>query len=273
MTEARTSVKIALALIDTGERLRQVDPDRSLLIAASMKADGLRTPIEVRPAKKAGRYLLVVGGHRLDAATLLGWEEIAAYVLDLSADQARLREIDENLYRAELSELDRSVFLAERKRLHEKLHPATKHGGARPAEQVAIFGDLAPRFSADACEKLGVSERTLQRMIARAVIDPAVRKRISGTRLADKGSELDALVRLSPDEQAKAVDLILSGGDGAPRSVQAATDRLRGVRPTPAPSPDDAAWARLLKAWEDAPPRVQQRFLSHIGAVSQRDAA
>lgn len=268
---------IPLDQIDASQRLRAIDPDHAALIAANMASKGLQTPIEVRPAKKADRYILVVGGHRLAAAKLLGWEAIEAYVLDVTADQARLREIDENLYRHELSELDRAVFLAERKALYEKLHPETKHGGDRRSDQVAILGDLAPRFTEDACDKLGVSERTLQRMIARAAIAPAVRARISGTRLARTGAELDALVRLPPDEQAKAVDLLLSGKEDAPTSVAAATRLLRGERKA-VPDASDAKYAALLAGWRRADKSARDRFLDFLeqeGALApaEREAA
>lgn len=258
--------KLQISLIDAVDRLRVVDPDRAMLIAAGMAEEGQKTPIEVRPnPKKPGRFILVVGGHRLEGALRLGWEEIDAEIVDLSADAARLREINENLYRADLTVLDRAVFLAEKKRLYEKLHPATKHGGDRRSDQAAIFGDLAPRFTEEAQERLGLSERQLQRVVARAKIDPAVRKLIAATPLADNGSELDALLKLSPEEQRRSVDLLLSDREDRPRTVAAAAAAIRGVRPT-VPAPDETALKALLAAWERAPKRVRDRFIDQLVA-------
>lgn len=260
---------VRIDLIDAKDRLRPVDPDRALLVAAGMAEEGQKTPIEIRPnAKKPGRYLLIAGGHRLEAAIQLGWEEIAAEIIDIDADQARLREINENLYRIELSDLDRAVFLAEKKRLYEKLNPNAKHGGDRTTEQVAIFGDLAPRFTSEVCERLGYSERTLQRVIARAKIAPEVRARIAGTFIAHTGSELDALVKLSPLDQRRAVDLVLSEREDRPRNVAAAAAALRGERPTP-PSADEAAFKALLAAWDRAPKKVRDRFVDQLVAKGQ----
>ncbi|MDI4666733.1 ParB N-terminal domain-containing protein [Xanthobacter autotrophicus] len=263
--------KVSINLIDVIDRLRAVDPDRAMFIAAGFAEEGQKTPIEVRPNKKAaGRFILVTGGHRLDAAKLLEWEEVDAEILDLSADEARLREINENLYRAELTALDRAVFLAEKKRLYEKLNPAAKHGGDRKSDQVALLGHLIPRFTEEACERLGLSERQLRKYIARAKIVPAVRARITGTPLADNGAELDALLKLSGDEQWRALDLLLSEREDRPRNVAAATAVIRGVRET-APSPDDAAFKALLTAWDRAPKKVRDRFLDHL--VAQGDLA
>ena len=165
------SQTIKLADIIVEHRLRAVDEDRAMFIAANMKTEGLNVPLEVRQhPKKTGKYLLVTGGHRHRAASILEWEEIEVIVLSLSPDQARLREVDENLYRSELTELDRAVFLAEKKRLYEKLNPSTKHGGDRRSDQAAIFGDLVPRFSEEVCEKLDLSERSLQRVLKRATL-------------------------------------------------------------------------------------------------------
>ncbi|MFG1463317.1 ParB N-terminal domain-containing protein [Xanthobacter sp. DSM 24535] len=270
--------KIAIDLIDADDRLRRVDPDKALLLAASMKVDGQRYPIEVRPVGKKGRYALISGGHRLGGAKLLEWTEIDAEILDITADQARMREIDENLYRAELSDLDRAVFLSEKKRLYEKLNPQAKHGGDRRSEQVAIFGDLLPRFTEEACERLGCSERTLQRIIARAAIVPDVRDRIAGTSIANTGSELDALARLSPEEQRSAVQWALS--DGVPAmGIAAAVKQMRGDGAAGAPVDEtDAQYAALLKGWRRADRRARDRFLSYLkseGETSgeQRDAA
>ena len=82
-------------------------------------------------ASKSG-LRLVAGWHRLEATRQLKHDTIRAVVLEgLDADAALLTEIDENLVRADLSPAERAIHLAERKRLYEKLHPQTKHGGDR----------------------------------------------------------------------------------------------------------------------------------------------
>ena len=264
--------KIKLADIIVTDRLRAVDEDQALFLAASMKQDGLETPIEVRPApKKAGKFILIVGGHRYRAAELIGWDEIDAYIVALTPDQARMREIDENLYRADLTELDRAVFLAEKKRIHEKLHPATKHGGDRKSDQAAIFGDMVPRFSQEACERLGMSERSLQRTLARAALPADVRARIAGTPMADKGSDLDALLKLQPEQRMPALDLLFGGAEDAPRTIGEAAQRLAGARPV-VQSGDDVQLDALMKAWRRAGAGARKRFIDFLDEQRGEDA-
>lgn len=263
---------IKLADIIVTDRLRAVDEDHALLLAANMKAEGLNVPIEVRPApKKPGRFILIAGGHRHRGATLLGWDTIDAIVIEVSADQARLREIDENLYRVGLTELDRAVFLAEKKRLYEKLNPAAKNGGDRKSDQFAIFGDLIPRFSQEACERLGMSERTLQRTLARAALPADVRARIAGTPMADKGSDLDALLKLPPEQRMPALDLLFGAAVDAPRTIAEAAQRLSGARPA-APSEDDAHLDALMKAWRRAGASARKRFVTFLDEQNGEDA-
>lgn len=265
--------RIPISSIQIGDRLRLVDPDRAAFIGAGMAAVGQIQPIEVRPIKaKKYEYALVVGGHRLAGAELIGWTEIDAIVTAMTAEQARMREIDENVYRAELSDLDRAVFLAEKKRLYEQLHPETKHGGDRRSDQAAIFGDLAPRFTEEVKERLGYSERTIQRIVARANIAPAVRARISSSWLASKGGDLDALARLPPEDQLATVDLLLGTADDRPRSVAAATALVRGQRPAVV-SPEDAQANALMAAWRRAGAPARRRFLEHLADTGEIPAA
>lgn len=124
--------QIPLTLIDVDGRLRPVDHDRAQAIAESMAAAGQLEAVLVRP--NGDRFTLVIGGHRVWGAKTLGWTTIEAKVQPMSALEARLKEIDENLYRHELSALDRSVFLAERKKVWEELNPETAHGGNKSSD-------------------------------------------------------------------------------------------------------------------------------------------
>lgn len=260
---------IRLSDIDRSARLRPVDIDKALLIAASMAESGLRTPIEVRTGGKRSKspYVLVIGGHRCEAAAQLGWEEIDAYVLDLTADEARLREIDENLYRTELNPLDQAVFLAERKRLYEKLHPEARNGGDRVSEQFAIFGKLAPRFTLEVTERLGLSERSIYRILQRARIADDVRHRLAGTKVARTGSELDALARLDPDQQRAVVSLLLAEDEAARApTVSAALAAIDGRRSKAPVSREDAEFEGLLRAWKAAGAAARNRFIAHLDA-------
>jgi ParB family transcriptional regulator, chromosome partitioning protein len=79
---------------------------------------------------------LIPDRHRLEAAKLLGWEQIVCEMLDLDETERRMWEIAENLHRAELTQLEHDERLAQwmdlaaRKQLEERLR--TKNRGNLP---------------------------------------------------------------------------------------------------------------------------------------------
>ena len=259
---------IPLNLIDKGERLRPVDADWVGILAASIQERGLDTPIQLRETdetEKSGRYRLVSGAHRLAAFQALGRTSIPAAIVDMDELGARLAEIDENLMRRELSDLDRAVFMLERKRVWETLHPRTKHGGKRGADQVANLGDLTARFSRDAARKLGRSERGIQRIVQRAERLPAhVRRMIGGTRVAESGAELDRLIRV-PAHLLESVAELLR--DGQAPTVARALVLAIGEAPA---APETAAEAdarqlqKLQRAWSTAGSAARGAFLEWL---------
>lgn len=264
--------QLSIDLIDIPEdRLRLPDPDAVAAIALSMDARGLMHPITVWAPKKGERVRLIAGLHRLMGAKSLGWSEIPATIFAGAALEARLLEIDENVFHRPLSPLDRAAHLAERKRIYEELYPETKGGAAGGIARWYANDKLS--FASDAAEKLGVSERDVQRSVARYTkIAPDVRLRIALTWIADKGAELDALARLDPAEQRKAVALLLSDAEDRPRTVAGASAVIRGVRKA-SPSADEAAMKVLKRAWEDAPKSVRAQFIDDLvatGALNER---
>jgi ParB family chromosome partitioning protein len=202
-----------LSTIDASNRLRPVDQARVEALAASFSEIGQQAPIVVRPMTDGSNGVrLVAGAHRVAAAKLLGWTEIAAIWLDLDEAEARLVEIDENLIRNELCEIDRALSLAERKRLYEALHPETAHGKARkPKTEKGKVANLATfaRFSKDAARSTGMSERTVQRACELAgSLSPEAIAAIRGTKIADNQAQLQALAALPPAEQVVVAGLI-----------------------------------------------------------------
>ena len=251
--------EIEIASIAMRDRLRDVDPDNVEMLAVSMDERGLGSPIWVRAAQTGPE--LIAGAHRLTAAKRIGWATIKAQVYDVDALEARMMEIDENLFRRDLSELDRAVSLAERKKLYEARHPEARKGGDRRSDQNDKFVALIPSFTTATAQKLGVDPRTVQRSIARTGIAKDVRRLIATTWIATKGSALDALARLPVDEQMAAAELMLE--DGGPRSVSLAVARLKGQT---APGKDVAGeqYNALLKAWRRAGQRARDQFTEFL---------
>lgn len=201
-----------LAAIDASGRLRPVDEAHAQMIAASMNEGCLIQPLVVRADGSGNGLKLVVGGHRLRGASILGWDEIPAILIEATDDEARQIEIDENLARKELTALERAEFLAERKRVYETLHPQAAHGKARrPTTDRAKVANIATfaRFSKDAAKSTGLSERSVQLACAIASkLSPDAVALIRGTKVADNQAQLQALAEMEPEQQKTVAGLI-----------------------------------------------------------------
>lgn len=272
--------QVAIDDIVVAVRLRGVDPAAVELIAASMAEIGQETPIIVQETLGDG-YLLIAGAHRLAAARLLGWGDVRAKILpdSVTFEQARLIEIDENLARRELSELDRAVFLAERKQIYDVLHPEARLGANQHSRGFAKSGEpsdegseapqdvvFAARFSADTAARIGLSERSIQRSVARALrIVPEVRAQIASLAIADKGSELDQLAALDTDLQRHLAPMLASG---AARTVKQAHALYLGrdlgddAQPT--------AYEKFLRLWRRAPGEDRAQIREYLASEASR---
>ncbi len=256
-------VSLALDQIDVGERLRIVDNDYVDLLAASMAENGLTNPITVGKKSRNGNHPLIAGLHRLEAAKKLGWPEmfaIAEHVTD--GIQKKLIEIDENLIRRELSQLDRAIFLAQRQEIYETLYPETKAGVAG-ANATNGITNAKFAFAEDAARKIGISKRSIQLSIHRfKKICPKVRARIATTWIADKGTELDALVKLEPTDQMACIEEMLSE-DGPAKSVKQALSKIQGDEAVPL-SPEEKQLAALKLNIAKASDAVVVQFIEFL---------
>jgi ParB family chromosome partitioning protein len=214
MSKPKTQLVKLRDIVVPPNRMRQLRPEVVDEVAASIASEGLLQPIVVRPDPKGAGFLLVAGWHRFEAKRKLKHETIECRVLDgLSADQARVAEIDENLIRADLTPSERAAHHAERKALYLRLHPQTQQGGSREgagrpkrdetkAKSKGQNGPLKKdAYTKDAAKKTGKSSRTIKREVARGEnIDPQALADLAGTCL-DSGTDLDALAKLPAAEQ------------------------------------------------------------------------
>ncbi|MCA3359172.1 MAG: ParB N-terminal domain-containing protein [Roseomonas sp.] len=248
------------------DRLRSVNPDHAALIAESFRANGQMTPIEVRRRHGESGFTLISGAHRLEAAKLAEMDQIAASIIDADKDQARLREIDENLCRRDLTELDRAAFLAERKVVWAKLNPeAVVFKNKKSRTNLSTIGT----FAEEVAERLGLSRRSIDRAINRhnALVARA-RDILAHSRWADNGSVLDGLAKLSAQDQIKAAEA-LTREDNPARNLSAAIAEF-------APRPKGAAAAeanqeydRLITAWRKAGRVARKRFIDFLVAEGE----
>jgi ParB family chromosome partitioning protein len=260
---------VPLADIVVGKRLRDVDTDYVHLLAESIRAhivDGKPCPVPpMLCARRGQKFRLVAGAHRHGAWQEIGARDVEIMLVEGNDLQLKLIEIDENLCRRELNELDRAAFLAERQAVWEELHPETKHGGDRKSDEFRV-ANLASRFSRETAEKLGLSERTIRRAVARhRKIDGETRAIIKATWIADSGVNLDALARLSPGEQKRVVKLMLREKEPLP-SVGAALKHLRGTQEPADPNP---RLTKMIALWRGADSATRAAFLVHLDELGE----
>lgn len=256
---------IPLHLIDAAGRLRPVDPAHVEVIAASMRLLGLQQPVTVRPT--GNRYQLVAGAHRLAAAQRLGWSDIGALPADLSDDEARLVEIDENLMRRELSALDRALSLAQRKAVYDRLHPETTRPGRRKKELSQTLRQFGERFSKDAARRTGLSERAVQMSLELAAnLTPEARDLLRLSDLADNQAQLLQLAGI--EDAAEQLAVAREIAEGRARSPAQARIAL-GLEAPVAVDPQEQVFAQFLALWARAEPATRQRIGEHIASLGK----
>ncbi|PIO98619.1 ParB N-terminal domain-containing protein [Pleomorphomonas carboxyditropha] len=263
---------IPISQIHVPPRLREVEEDHARAIALSLEAHGLINPITLRyaPAKNKGTtpYILVAGAHRLAGATILGWTEIEAAIIEADQSEAQLVEICENLFRNELSALDRAIFVASYRDVWEQAHGKIRAGRPEKSGQVGPISDspldliskeAGSGFSEHIAERMGVSVRNIKRLgqIAKS-LSPAVRAAVRGTAAADNQSLLLSVAKRPPAEQQAIVSTMQAAQLDLPTV-------LRQIKPAPAKvDPQEAIFATLSAAWKKADEATRARFIDHI---------
>jgi ParB family chromosome partitioning protein len=247
-------ITIPIEEIVIGERLRPINYDEIGELVNSIAENGLINPIAVGDKAEDG-YPLIAGLHRLTACKRLGLVEIAAHVIEGSAIELQIAEIDENLIRLRLTPVQRAKFTQRRRELYEMLHPETKRGGDRGNQHTGGKARQTDNvsFSRDAALKTGVDERTIRRETRRgANILPEVQDIVQGTYF-DQGRHLDALARLPPDEQREIARLVEQGDND--EAMGALIPELQVMRDT------RAGYRDLVMAWNKANEEAREQFV------------
>jgi DNA modification methylase len=182
MTRIKTET-ILTGKIREGRRVRTDLGDVDGL-AESIKSQGQLAPIVVTIGHHNGTYDLVIGARRLRACKKLGIK-VRAEILDPPEAIKRLEmELHENLRRKGFDLAEESEGLARLKALKEEVSPETKVGATgskvkgkdkdgKPVVEVKTKSDIAgpakpeaKRFTLEAAEALGCSERKVQSLLA-----------------------------------------------------------------------------------------------------------
>jgi len=262
-------IRLPLAQLHQGDRLRPVDMDVAAAIAASFEERGQITPVTVRrtPAKNKGStpYTLIAGGHRCAAAVILGWAELDAIVVQADGAEAQLLEIAENLYRAELSALDRAVFVLKYRELWEEARGKIKRGRyAAEKDHDDPFRTFAPgrELSKDVHERLGFGPASFKRINRIGQnLHPTLRAAVRGTPAERDQAKLLKLAKLPVDDQLRVAAALKEKPD-----LKLALSFLRPEKPAAGALDEQAEIFRkvalLLEKADDA---TLRRVLEHVG--------
>jgi ParB family transcriptional regulator, chromosome partitioning protein len=231
--------------------------------------------ITVRVCDESGKYILVAGAHRLEAAKLLGWHEITATIRIMDAVEAAIIEIDENLIRNELSAIDQALSLAERKGLWEQKYPEAAHGKSKKSKQnqldgkVANIATLPSRFTKEAAKATGLSERSIQYACKLAAdLSPELIALLRSSSIADNAAQLRLFVEKTMIEE----DKLLAAqaiAEGKAKNFRAALDVIGRGEPA---VPQDC-FKKLMYFWMKATKRERLDFEDFIGVNSGSQTA
>jgi ParB family transcriptional regulator, chromosome partitioning protein len=150
-------------------------------LAASMQEYGLQQPISVRA--NGTKYVLTSGLRRLTAARMLRWTVISAFVRSLSADDAYVVDLVENLQREDLSAEEEADALGELVRTRgwtlDQVAEAVKRSPGYVSKRIRLFQDSDLReavlhrgLAVSTAELLlGVAAKHRSKLIERAVAE------------------------------------------------------------------------------------------------------
>lgn len=157
--------RVYLDGIETGERLRPLDPERVAAMQASIREIGLRTPLTVMSKLNGDdtRMILVAGHHRLEALRANGDDAAPCFVIDDDEIDAKLWEIAENLYRSDLSKEQRDEHI----RLYAKLlsEKEEREKPTQAAHVSAAGGRGNKSIATKVAEQVGLHRDTVKRAL------------------------------------------------------------------------------------------------------------
>jgi ParB family transcriptional regulator, chromosome partitioning protein len=201
-------------------------------LADSIQQYGLQQPISVREEKR--RFQLTSGLRRFQAATMLGWTTIPAFVRNVSADDAYLVDLVENLQREDLSPEEEADALGELVRARgwtlEQVAAGIKRSVGYVSKRVRVFEDPVLR---EAVSQRGLAVSTAEELLAidpenrAAAVERAVAERWDQT-LAREAVEREDPARTTFSQVGRIVE-IASGVAAQRKTANLATTSSRGA--------------------------------------------
>lgn len=176
----------------------------------SLESVGLINPVTVND-----RLELLAGARRVQAARELGWETIAAQVVDRESMEQELISIDENLVRAPLTGLELERSLNRGREIYESLNPEVtkvelsteEPKGEERKAQAELEEQDEDSFAAVTAEKTGLSKSVIKSAIKRdALASDAVKTARSQGDI--NATQTNELIKLEKETQADILPLV-----------------------------------------------------------------
>ena len=195
MADINLSIMIDDIIVNDGRR--EINMAAVKKLAQSIDQVGLQHPITVK--RKGEKYLLIAGRHRLEACRKLDFESIAARIVSMTNDEAKLWEIAENLHRAELTKLERDDNIAEWIKITERI--LSQHAKEMPQGRGRPEGGINA-----ASKELGIEKDDAYRAvkIADGLTDES-KDAIRGTKIENNRKAMLEIASVAPEDQPNAI--------------------------------------------------------------------
>jgi ParB-like chromosome segregation protein Spo0J len=213
VTRPAKGVTVRLDDIEIRSTTRPYNATAVVDLKRSIEAIGLQSAPTV--IERGGRYVLVVGRHRIEALRLLGVASVLVRLVDMDDIEARLWTISENLHRAELPALQRAEQMAEFVELSRQKRAADQSAQVAPIESKRTDGRGHRPESGErlAARELGIPRDEIRRAQAIAALPEETRSAARDLGLDDNQAALLAAARSEePDEQIDVLETIAARG-------------------------------------------------------------
>lgn len=161
-----------------GHPFKVVDDDKMLELVESIKANGVLSPVLIRPCGN-DLYEMISGHRRLHAAKLAGLTAIPSIIREMTDDEATIAMVDANIQREEL-------LPSEKAWAYKMKLEAMKRTAGRPSENNSGQNDqnLKGTVSRDIlAEQVGESSKQIQRYIRLTELIPELLDLVDAKRL------------------------------------------------------------------------------------------
>ena len=159
-----------------GHPYKVLDNEEMEVLTESVHAEGVISPLIVRPLNDADGYEVISGHRRLHAAQRAGLSKVPALVYEISREEAAIMLVDSNLYREH-------ILPSEKAFAYRLKADALNHRGERTD---LTSGQLGPKLRSDEmiAEESGESRKQVQRYIRLTYLIPELLQLVDDGKIA-----------------------------------------------------------------------------------------